>query len=241
MPRALCYLLFLCSLFCGPLRAQQPLEVLGRETDAPYKVQARIEAGVLRVQLDLDDGWHVYAADVGGGSPVRLSFAKDSGWLAKGPLQLPADDAGKLSGKVVLRQPLRPGKAGAPLRASLSLMACDPLQCLPPAELEIRPGKPGPKVLLLSSDPALAATKRLRDLLQQRGMRVTSASYEGFDPKARDTHDVILAASQLFRQERGARKHLHRLQRSETPLVAVGFLGTILLEDQKYAITSGYI
>jgi hypothetical protein len=57
-----------------------------------------------------------------------------------------------------------------------------------------------------------------------------------------DTHDVVLADSKLFRiGEAGSIQRAHGFPETTSPIVAVGFLGTKLIEGQRIAMASGYI
>ena len=67
-------------------------------------------------------------------------------------------------------------------------------------------------------------------------------TYAKVDTRACDRHDVVLADSKLFRKnEKGSVNRARGFPATRTPIVAVGFLGTELVEGQKIAMTSGYI
>jgi hypothetical protein len=62
------------------------------------------------------------------------------------------------------------------------------------------------------------------------------------DTRACDAHDVVLADSKLFREnEKGSFGRARGFPQTASPIVAVGFLGTELIEGHRIAMTSGYI
>ena len=227
-------------VFSLGLPAQRPLGVSGLEEDAPLTVSASADATRLLVDLRIEAGWHVYARDVGGGDPVRISVIKGSGFEANGELQMPGGVDGKLTGSVRLVQPLVRQTKGRPLRATLSFTICDPLQCLPPMDVSLR-GPIEPLRILLVVGVRDEHAARIEAFLRKRGFAPSVTTYAEVDLKSCDAHDVVLADSKLFRENRGALKHALEFPKTKSPIVAVGFLGTELIEAQGLAMTSGYI
>jgi hypothetical protein len=82
---------------------------------------------------------------------------------------------------------------------------------------------------------------RIEAFLRKRGFAPSVTTYAEVDLKSCDAHDVVLADSKLFRENRGALKHALEFPKTKSPIVAVGFLGTELIEAQGLAMTSGYI
>jgi hypothetical protein len=218
-------------LTSAPVSAQHELAVTGVPEDAPF---------VVVVDLDLQEGWHVYARDVGGGEPLTMSFARESGIRAVGELRLPPDEAGKLGGRVRIEQWIQGGDGAGRLSATLSFMVCDPLQCLPPVKLQLH-GKITPLRVLLVSSSRDEHAKRIQGFLEERRMKVTATTYEEVDTETCDSHDVVLAASKLFREDGKGGRKASSFPKTRTPIVAIGFLGTRLIENHGLAMTSGYI
>ena len=82
----------------------------------------------------------------------------------------------------------------------------------------------------------------ITDLLQRKGMAPKVTTYAKVTTRACDKHDVVLADSKLFRKnEKGSIGRARGFPKTSSPIVAVGFLGTELIEGQKIAMTSGYI
>ena len=224
----------------GALAAQHELDVEGVSPDAPFTVRAWADASRLVVDLELAKGWHAYARDVGGGEPISLELAKDSAYQAVGKLRLPSDEKGKLRGRVRIEQWIKATGRSQNIAAKLNFMVCDPLQCLPPIELALS-GKVKPLRVLLAVSSKDDFATRVAGFLEKRGFVVSSTTYDEVDVKTCDTHDVVLAASKLFRQDGKGGRKASSFPKTKTPIVAVGFLGTRLIENHGLAMTSGYI
>lgn len=221
------------------LTAQHDVEIRGVPADAPFAVTAWVDATRLVIDLELNDDWHCYASDIGGGQPLSLEFTGDSAVRAVGKLRLPRDRAGELHGRVRIEQWIR-AKVGDTFRAKLDFMVCDPMQCLPPIELTLR-GKISPLRVLLVTSSSDAYAERVRSFLSERQFAVTSVLYDQVDAKTCDAHDVVLASSKLFREDGKGGRKARSFPKTESPIVAVGFLGTQLIENHGIAMTSGYI
>ena len=102
---------------------------------------------------------------------------------------------------------------------------------------ELRPLK-----VLLVVDREDARSKRLFEFLREGGMAPTVTTYASVSARTCDGHDVVLADSKLFRKnEAGSIGRARAFPKTASPIVAVGFLGTELIEGQGIAMTSGYI
>jgi len=141
---------------------------------------------------------------------------------------------------VRIEQWIRPGKDANTVAATLDLMVCDPLQCLPPIELAIR-GKITPVRVLVVPSSADEHAERIAKFLRNRGFAVTPTTYDEVDAAACDRHDVVLAVSKLFREDGKGGRKARSFPKTKAPIVAVGFLGTQLIESHGIAMTSGYI
>jgi DNA-binding response OmpR family regulator len=96
--------------------------------------------------------------------------------------------------------------------------------------------------VLLVVDKEDARSKRLAELLKRSGMAPKVTTYAKVTANTCDAHDVVLADSKLFRKnEKGSIGRARGFPKTKSPIVAVGFLGTELIEGQKIAMTSGYI
>ena len=224
----------------GLALAQCPLEVKGSGEDQPFRVTASATDQVLLVDLILDDEWHAYARDVGGGRPVELSVDAGCDFAAAGRVGLPETEGARLEGTVRLRLPLERTGEGDELRATLSIQVCDALECLVPMTLTLSGEVKPLGVLLVVAEPG-ARTERIAGWLDGRGFAVDVATYADVTLAACDAHDVVLADSNVFQAHGVDRKTIQRFPRTATPVVAVGFIGTELVEAHGVAMTSGYI
>ncbi len=214
----------------------RPLTVAGMPADAPLTVAASVDTESLCVQVELKQGWHLYGRDVGGGKPVAVRIV-DGAFAAAGELVTPMDAKGLITGKAELRLPLRRASPGDALQAAMSFMVCDALQCLPPIELELRTAFP---VLLVAVDDG-ERTQRIATFLRERGLLPTVTTYATVTTALCDANEVVLADSPTFGQVRGKKINARAFPKTESPVVAVGFLGTELLEAHKVAMACGYI
>jgi hypothetical protein len=235
---ALCWFAVLAAAAIAT--AQSPLAVRGVPDDAPFAVTARATAARLTVELVLGSGWHAYSRDVGGGQPVGIEVDPDSGFAAAGALRAADDGQGKLVGRVLLTLPLAATRSAERLRATLQLQVCDALQCLEPMTLEIE-GPVGPLSVLLVAAARDARTERIAGWLRGRGFAVTIDTYAEVSAEACEAHDLVIADSDVFRKHGVGLDLVRRFPRTSAPLLAVGFLGTELVEAHGVAMTSGYI
>lgn len=234
------YLLSL-GLLWSTAFSQHTLEVAGLPEDAPLTLWASATPDALTVAVTMKPGWHLYARDVGGGQPVKLTLERRSDFVARGPLAVPAGDEGKLTGAFRLVLPLKKKGRGRVVRARLDFMACDPVRCLPPMSVQLR-GDLRPLKVLLVVDREDERSRRIADFLAKAGMQTKTTTYGQVTTRACDAHDVVLADSRLFKKnERGSIGRARGFPPTESPIVAVGFLGTELIEGHKLAMTSGYI
>jgi len=241
-------LLLALALLAGALAAQGNLVVTGMPDRAPFTVEATADPARLVVQIDLKEGWHAYARDVGGGEPISLTVSKGSAFAGVGKLHLPKDEGGELHGRVKITQWLRPvadAKTATDedhrvVSATLNLMVCDAMQCLPPIELTIR-GKVEPLRVLLVTSSEDEHAARIGKFLTERGFVVKATTYPQVDAKTCDAQDLIVADSKLFRQDGEGGRKARDFPRTRTPIVAVGFLGHLIIEAHGLAMTSGYI
>lgn len=245
MPNPLPFL-FWCWCVLAAARAQSGtvLAVRGLPPDAPLRVTASHDGTRLSIVAAIDAGWHLYGRDVGGGQPVAVRVDRGS-FVAAGDLATPMDGKGLITGKAELTLPLRRTAPGDALVATMQFMVCDALQCLPPIELELAvpaPQDPGApiRVLLVAVDDT-ARTQRIAAFLRARGCTPTVATYADVTAAQCDAHDVVVADSPTFQQLRGKKVPVERFPETGTPVVAVGLLGTRLLEANKVAMASGYI
>lgn len=239
------------AMVCGvPSSAQTTLAVSGIEKGDPFEVTATATETGLEIAVVMRDGWHMYGEDVGGGEPVSVKVAKDSCVAAAGGLKIPATADGKLRGAFKLTLPLRRAKSGGGLRVTFSLMACDALMCLPPRDLSLTATKLGPaagplKVLVVTLDDA-ARSARIKAFLDGRGFACTLSKYDGLTTEVCDPYDLVVADSPNADQKtsRAAMKQrgvAMKFPRTSTPIIAVGYLGTVLLEAHEIAMACGYI
>jgi len=232
---ALAVLLLSSSAF-----AQRPLDVKGLPDDYPLTVSASASRTELAIDVHLQPEWHLYGRDTGGGAPVAVELADGSAFAPRGPLAVPVDASGRITGHARITLPLERVGKDDHLRARFRFMVCDALMCLPPAELEIT-GRAGALEVLLVVAEMGERSDRQKAFLAGRGFQVSVTSYEDIEQKQCDAHDVVIADSPLFGKTRGARNHALQFPRTVSPVVAVGFLGTEIIEKHGLAMTSGYI
>ena len=237
------------ALLSAGLSAQSSsptLTVKGMPADAPLTVTASHDSSTLRITADLKAGWHLYGRDVGGGQPVAVTITGGV-FAAAGELTTPMDKQGLITGKAVLTLPLRRTSEGDTLAATVAFMVCDALQCLPPIELEVRtvatsaPAPSGPfRVLLVAVDDG-ERTQRIAAFLLARGLTPTVTTYALVTSELCDANEVVLADSPTFNQVRGKKINARAFPKTQSPVVAIGFLGTQVLEANKVTMACGYI
>jgi hypothetical protein len=235
----------LVSLALASLPAQQPLAVQDLPASAPLTVAATATPAELTVVVSLQTGWHLYGRDTGGGQPVALNVQPGSAFAAAGPLQAPMDQKGEITGTAPIKLPLRRTGTGRKLEVAFRFMACDALMCLPPMQVVLAgevadAAGAAPRVLLVVIEEG-ERSARTAAFLQQRGFPCTLATYDKVTAEQCDAHDVVLADSPYFEEARRATKLARAFPRTSAPIVAVGFLGTELLEAHKVAMACGYI
>jgi len=228
------------------------LEVKGMKSDDPFTLSAKASGTRLTLAIRLQQGWHMYGRDVGGGQPVQVKILDGSCFKANGKLAVPMDENGQITGDANLTLPLRRTKQGPVLKVSFSFMACDALMCLPPRDITLRTAalsaaKEPQKltVLLVTLDDEKRAA-RIKSFLETRGFGCTVTHFKDVRKEDCDRHDLVLTDSpnadkDASRTSMRARKHAIAFPDTSSPIIAVGFLGTELFEAKKLAMTSGYI
>lgn len=238
-----------CWVLLAGLAAQGktvPLTVKGMPDDAPLVVVATHDGATLRVVADLADGWHLYGRDVGGGQPVVVRIGGGA-FAANGALRTPMDEKGLITGKATLELPLQRVGEGDELTATMAFMVCDALRCLPPIELELQGPAPAAaaaaaplRVLLVAIDDG-ERTQRIAGHLRGQGLLPTVTTHALVTTELCDANDVVIADSPTFTFARKTKVHAEVFAKSKSPVVAVGYLGTHLLEANKVAMACGYI
>ncbi len=219
---------------------ESTLTVSGLPADAPLRVAARASEVQLVVEVALEPGWHLYARDVGGGRPVAVELLGDQPFIAAGPLDAPGDARGEIKGQARLVLPLRRVGSGREIEATFSLQVCDALECLTPLNLTLEGEVAPPRVLLVVAEEGERA-ERIAGWLRARGFAVTVTRYAEVRREQCDHHDVVVADSDYFGRPGVRSEFAREFPRTSTPIVAVGFLGTELVEAHGLAMTSGYI
>jgi hypothetical protein len=96
------------------------------------------------------------------------------------------------------------------------------------------------RVLLVGVDDG-ERTQRIAAFLRERGFVVGVTTWATATTAECDAHDVVLADSLTFNQQRGKKVDVTKFPPTRSPIVAVGFLGTRLLEANRIAMACGYI
>jgi len=115
---------------------------------------------------------------------------------------------------------------------------CDALQCLPPIELRLV-GEVELLSIFVVVDQVDKRAERIKAFLESEGFRPELTTYAAATLEACDAHDVVVADSKPFGQ--GERVGVSAFPRTTSPIIAVGFLGTQLIEAHGLAMSSGYI
>ena len=233
-------------LSCIGMPAQQQLSVTGLHAEAPLRVAATATTTELVVHLDINADWHLYSRDTGGGQPVTLRIDDTSSFRAAGPLQTPDSEDGRITGLARISLPLNRHSEGSILKVVMEFMACDPVMCLPPMDCTLSSSSvtaaPNEKLNVLLVVRELGdRSKRIASFLQDHSHTCAVTTYDDVTAASCDRHDVILADSELFRTASPAVQAARNFPRTTTPIIAVGFLGTELIEQHGLAMTSGYI
>ncbi|MFT5732648.1 MAG: hypothetical protein ACJA2W_001661 [Planctomycetota bacterium] len=232
------WLLAALALFltAGSVRAQ--VSISGVPEDAPFKVRATVDRARLVIDFSFERGWHAYARDVGGGDPVRLRMTAADVPSILGELRFPETLKGELDGNRRLVQHLQLDEGQTDVNVTLSLTVCDALECLPPMELTLV-GKVEPLSVLVVVVTKDDRAERIKAFLTEEGFAPKVVAYKDVTTQTCDAHDVVVADSKLFGQ--GERVDIRKFPETKSPIVAIGFLGTDLIEAHGLAMTSGYI
>jgi DNA-binding response OmpR family regulator len=96
--------------------------------------------------------------------------------------------------------------------------------------------------VLVVVDQEDARSERITEFLKQGGMASKVTTYEKVTTRACDGADVVLADSKLFdKKVAESVQRARKFPRTRSPIVAVGYLGTKLIQGQGVAMASGYI
>jgi hypothetical protein len=99
-----------------------------------------------------------------------------------------------------------------------------------------------PLDVLVVVDKKDARSERLAAFLKKGGFAPKVTTYADVTSRACDRAEVVLADSKLFRKNaKGSVGRARKFPKTKSPIVAVGFLGTELIEGHGVAMTSGYI
>lgn len=219
------------------------LRVTGLTDDDPLQVRATATAEMLEVEVVLADEWHLYGRDTGNGKPIEFAARDGSSFAPTGKPVAPMDQKGEITGTARIRVPLRRIADGTAVDVAFRFMVCDPLQCLPPHEVLLQGelGAAAPLRVLLAVVERGERSDRIATWLKDQGVECTVATYGELTPAQCDGSDVVVADSPYFGQARGGRAAVQAFPKTTAPVVAVGFLGTQLLEANKIAMACGYI
>jgi len=230
----------LCLLLaCASAAAQMSLWSSDHEI-REVALTAKASPEVLVVELQIADGWHAYSRDVGGGNPVKIELAEDCDFAAAGELKLPEAHEGAVTGKARWELPIKASGDGDDLRAVVWFQICDELECYAPARVDVA-GNPQPMSVLVVVDQKDDRSQRIDDFLVANGCKVSVTTYDDVKAEQCEQHDLVLADSKLFGKGKRVRKQVLAFPKTTTPIIAVGFYGTELIEAHGVAMTSGYI
>jgi hypothetical protein len=239
------YAVLLVAALMTPARAQKPLTVEGLLDDEVFEITARATARELVLDLAVKPEWHLYASGSPGGQPIAFEAVEGSAFAPAGSPRARANEKGEITGKTRVTVPLRRAREGRKLAIRFHYMTCDALHCRPPRSLTIAgavaaPSAPALRILLVTAEGG-ERSKRITAFLKGRGFGVTTATYATVTQDACDQADVVVADSPPFRSGRNATRLARKFPKTASPLIAVGFLGTELLEAHKVTMACGYI
>jgi len=225
------------------------LSVTELDAAEPFQVSAVAHEQQLSIEVRLEPGWHMYGRDAGKGPPVAITILQGSCFEAAGAPVIPMDAEGEIKGKTTITLPLRRTRSGNSLKARFSYMVCDALECKAPAEFTLERSHSASKpltVLLITSDDK-SRSDRIQEFLQKAGFTCKVTQYAAVTKAECEAHDLVVYDSPCSDQDtwrtvsRAGRKHAAEFPKIKTPLIAVGFLGTELLDAHRLAIACGYI
>lgn len=114
----------------------RPLRASALPTDHPLRVSGAANEEEVVIQLDLRAGWHLYARAEEKFRPLEITVDAKSTY-GLGAIALPADERGRLTGKVRISVPLVRKFQGAGFAVELSFQACDADSCRPPEQVRL--------------------------------------------------------------------------------------------------------
>ena len=236
--------IFLLVVFCltGRLSGQAKLKLDG-ETQAPVDVSACATQGMLFIRVDLKDQWHLYAPGSTAGVPITVKALENSDYELSGEITVPQNDRGEISGTAVVRVPIRRKRSGNRLSVEFGYQACDARTCLLPARCSLL-GEPsrGPVDVLLMVRAQGDRADRIAGMFRSEGFRCTVRTFESRPDRGFcDRFDVVIGDCEGYQQSKSIVSFARDFPKTQTPIIAVGFLGSELVEAHQIAMTSGYI
>jgi hypothetical protein len=114
----------------------RPLRVTALPPDHPLRVSGAANEEELVIELELRPGWHLYARAEEKFRPLAITAVPKMPYVL-GDFVLPANERGRLTGKVRISVPLARKLWGAELAVELSFQACDADSCRPPEKVRL--------------------------------------------------------------------------------------------------------
>lgn len=210
------------------------------------RVQAKAAATIdqIFITVTIESEWHIYAPGSKAGVPLTVKMNEGSDFSLAGDIHVEQNEKGEVGGVATIRIPIERSGEGNKLDFDFDYQACDALECEEPVRLNFvgDVSNQGPRKVLLVVDANDERAQRISKLISDAGIDCETHLYK--DELSRefcDSFDVVITDCPGFRNSRDGLAAVEKFPRTDTPIIAVGFLGTRLIENHKLALTSGYI
>ncbi len=222
----------------------------GQEITGTAPESERLETTVwstttqLFIHVEIDKEWHIYAPGSKAGVPFSIEMQKESDFVVAGDIHVEQDEKGVVARSTTLRVPIKRSGTGNQLAFQFDYQACDALECDQPERLEFTGvvSRTSPKRILLVVDANDERAKRISTLIKDTGMECVVHQYaENLTQEICNSYDVIVTDCPGFRNSKDGFAAVKKFPKTDTPILASGFLGTELIENHQLAMTSGYI
>lgn len=198
----------------------------------------------LFIHVAIENEWHIYAPGSKAGVPFAIKMMDESDFELNGEVHVVQDAKGVVSGNTTIRVPIKKKGDGNQLQFYFDYQACDALECNQPERLEFmgKVEQTGPQRVLLLVDADNERAQRIKTLIEDSGIQCTVKPYaDDLTSNLLDAFDVVVTDCPGFRNSRSGLDAVKDFPKTQTPILASGFLGTQLIENHQLAMTSGYI
>lgn len=212
--------------------------------DGPVEAKAMATGDQVFITVTIEPEWHIYAPGSKAGVPFTVKMNDGSNFQLAGDIHVDQNEKGEVGGVATIRIPITSTGDGSKLDLLFDYQACDALECEEPVRLQFT-GEvfdTSPRRVLLVVDANDERTQRISELITGAGMECETHLYKDeLSREVCDSFDVVVTDCPGFRNSKDGFAGVSKFPLTDTPIVAVGFLGTNLIENHKLALTSGYI